>query len=69
MLVKNLAWEIGNEIDIKVGFFLQSVLMSFDNTTHIQSTLSMLHCFNLLVSPVWVRDGRGLYVMKKEFLY
>lgn len=30
MLVKNLAWEIGNEIDIKVGFFLQSVLMSFE---------------------------------------
>lgn len=40
MLVKNLAWEIGNETDIKVGFFLQSVLMSFDNTTNIQSTLT-----------------------------
>ena len=69
MLVRNLAWELGNEIDIKVGFFLQSVLMSFNNTIHTQGTLRMLHCFTLLVGPVEVRDERGLCVMKKEFLY
>ena len=70
MLVKNLAWEIGNEIDIKVGFFLQSVLMSFNNTIHIQGTLRMLHCFTLLVGPSWgkgweraVRDEKRILVL------